>query len=120
MAKFKDFPPADALEVVKPDWESAPCNQTALSDPLTRANFDAMVDQFDTVDPYGRDFEIVRYPHWAAKWADFVFYRPGSKVADRARLIQNEMLKFPCVNIDLWESYEDEQTKAEKAQKGTK
>lgn len=108
MAKLSDYPPAESLEVAQPDWDSAPCGVTGLSDPLTRANFDAMLNQFDEIDPYGNDWEIVAYRHWETKTFEVVFVRPGSKVADRAQLIREEMAKFPCVSIDLWEQYEDE------------
>ncbi len=107
MAKLKDFPPAEHLEVAQPNWDTAPYGMSGLSDPLTCANFDAMLNQFDTIDPYGRDWETVVFKHWHVGEYEVAFVRPGSKVAERAAILREEAIKFPCVDIELWENYED-------------
>lgn len=105
MAKFSNFPPAK-VEVVQPDWTTAPCGQTRDSDALTRANFDAMCDRFDSLDPYGKDWEIVRWPHWELGWSEVVFVRPDSAVFHLAAVMRESMAKFPCIDEDLWVEYD--------------
>lgn len=115
MAILRNFPPVkqDTLEVAGLDWECAPCGQSRDSDPLTRANFDALCDRFDAVDPYGNDWEIVRFGHWGVGWVEQIFVRPGSKCHEMCAEVRAQMANYPCLNEELWVEYDE----AESAQK---
>lgn len=102
---LKDFPPADT-EFADESWQASPCGQTAKSDPLTRANFDAICDRLDDIDPNGYDWEIIRWPHWKCEWHEVIFVRPSTKCADLAHESRQMMAKYPCLNEDLWVEYE--------------
>ena len=106
---LRDFPaPEWEPEVAASDWEWAPCGESRDSDALTRANFDALCDRFDTVDPYGNDWEIVRFGHFAVGWVEQIFVRPASKVSAMCPEIREFMGGYPCLDEDLWSQYESD------------
>lgn len=111
--KFSDFPkPVYEPEVTEPDWECAPCGQTSESDPLTRANFDALCDRLDAVDPYGNDWEILRFGHFTAGWLENIFVRPGSKSAGLLPGIREQMATYPCLDEVKWVEYDEKENAA--------
>ena len=103
--KLSDYPPADNSEDML-DWEAAPVGQTKLSDPLTRANYDALCDRLDAVDPYGNDWEHVKWPHWKVGWHEVIFVRPDSECAKVADQTRTDMSQYPCLDEGLWGQYE--------------
>lgn len=108
--RLKDFPPVepDSLECAKPDWISSPCGVSAKSNPLTRANFDAMLDRLDIADPYGQDWEVVRYPHWEVEWLEIIFVRPDSKCATVCADARASLANYPCLDEEMWMIVEQE------------
>ena len=107
--KLKDFPaPHYKLEVARMDWECAPCGVTRDSDALTRANFDALCDLFDNIDPYGEDWEVARFSHWAVGWVEEIFVRPKTRVAELAAETRTRLATYPCISEDLWIEYDAE------------
>lgn len=105
-----DFPwcAETALEVAKPDWLAACVGVTEKSDPLTRANFDALCDELDEKDPNGSTWEIVRWPNKQVGWYETVFVQPGTPTANVLEWAQQRMAKFPCIDEELWFQYESE------------
>jgi hypothetical protein len=61
-----------------PDWVYGPCGITKDSTAGELRNFDTALEYLDTIDPYGNDYEVVRFGHFAAGWFQGIFYRPGS------------------------------------------
>jgi hypothetical protein len=114
MAKLlKDFPvrlPADppVWSPMQPDWEAAPCGMSRDSGPLTRANFDALCDELDSIDPYGSDWDIARFEHFTAGWLELIFCRPGSPAAAHIEETRDRLAAYPCLNEDLWVEYDAE------------
>jgi hypothetical protein len=102
---LRAYPPADGCEHML-DWEAAPVGQTRDSDPLTRANFDALCDRLDTADPYGKDWDYVRWPHWKCGWNEVIFVRPESECARIAGDVREQMKTYPCLDEGLWGKYE--------------
>lgn len=116
MAKLSDFPkPKFEPEVAEPSWECAPCGQTRDSDALTRANFDALCDRFDHVDPYGNDWEICRFKHFGAGWLENIFVRPNSAVHAICLSVKSDMSSYPCLDETLWVKYDEAEVAARKA-----
>src|SRR5512139_3521144 len=110
MVKLSDFPPPCAApEVAKPEWECAPCGVTRDSDALTRANFDALCDRLDNVDPNGDDWEILWFNHFACGWVEQMFVRPGTRLAEICAETRASLAQYPCLNEDLWLQYENEE-----------
>jgi len=108
MANLSDFStPDQEPEVAESSWECAPCGVTRDSDPLTRANFDALCNQFDAVDPYGDDWEIIRFGHYSVGWIENIFVRPGSLVAELCPDVRLHMAKYPCLDEELWVKYDE-------------
>src|SRR5512139_887633 len=106
--KRADFPaPVYPAEVAEPDWECAPCGQSRDSEPLTCANFDALCDRFDEVDPYGNDWEILRFGHFASGWVENIFVRPGSKAAALLPGVREQMATYPCLDEEKWVEYDE-------------
>lgn len=117
--KLSDFPPVEpaSLENAAPDWLSSPCGVSAKSNPLTRANFEAMMDRLDNADPYGKDWEVIRYPHWDVEWLEIIFVRPGSKCEEICTSARASLAKYPCLDEDLWMVIEEEMERAKLAAK---
>ena len=107
MAKLSDFPKSySEPEVAESNWECAPVGVTRDSDALTRANFDALCDRLDAVDPYGDNWEIVRFGHFGVGWVEQIFVDPASKLAEILPGIRKELAGYPCLDEDLWFKYE--------------
>lgn len=115
--KLSDFPPVTpgTTENAELDWVSSPCGVTAKSNPLTRANFEAMMDRLDDADPYGKDWEIIRYPHWAVEWLEIIFVRPDSKCATVCEDARRSLAEYPCLDEDLWMVVEEEMERAKQS-----
>lgn len=108
---LSDFPPCEGLAFAQSDWLVAPVSQTYYSDPLTRANFDALWDELDECDPNGKDSELIRWPHFKTKWVECIFVRPGSKCANIAFRARESLAEYPILDEDLWVEYEAENEK---------
>ena len=109
MSTLADYPKPDAEpEVAEPNWEVGPCGVTRKSDPLTCANFDALCDRLDAVDPYGVNWEILRFPHFSTGWLEQIFVRPGSALATMCADVREQLARYPCLDEDKWVQYDEE------------
>lgn len=108
MAKLNQFPACKNLDVAQPDWDCGPVGVTRDSDALTRANFDALCDELDAMDPHGREWEIIRWGHWAVGWIEEIFTKPGSKPGLHCEATRERLKDYPCLSEDLWVKYDME------------
>jgi hypothetical protein len=67
------------------------------------------------VDPYGKDWEILRFKHFAAGWIEEIFVRPGSKVAAMCPNVRDEMAVYPCLDEANWVEYDEADEAARRA-----
>lgn len=78
------------------DWYIGPVGHSRDSSLLEECNWDSMIASYTAADPDGNDHEILRFGHFAVGWIEEVAYRPGSKVAEVAETIR-EQLESYCV-----------------------
>lgn len=103
--RLRDYPPAEDTDYML-DWEAAPVGQTRDSDPLTQANFDALCDRLDNVDPYGNDWDYVRWAHWKHGWNEVIFVKPDTECARICDEVREQMKSYPCLDEGLWGQYQ--------------
>ena len=111
----KSFPPYADFGVAANDWICGPCSLSGLSDVTESANYDALTDRLDTVDPHGRDWEVVRIDSGLCGYTEHVFARPGSKAVAVLGKAREELATSPILDDALLAEYTDREKEPENA-----
>lgn len=90
-------------------WLVGPCSRTRDSGTLERANFDALVQSLEAIDPDGTDHEVHRFGHWGPGWFEIVLVRPDSKAHEEAAECACALENYPVLSDDLYSQYESEE-----------
>lgn len=89
------------------DWLVGPCGTNRDADVRTRANWKALNNVLDEIDPDGNDHEVHRFGHWGPGWFEIVLVRPDTKCAEEAESIENGLADYPCVSDEVLSEEED-------------
>lgn len=89
------------------DWLVAPCSTNRDADLLTRANWAAMLDDFNgaegvTDESDAQDYEVYRFGHWGPGWFEIVLVRPDTETARRAEAIEGALSDYPVLDDSLY------------------
>lgn len=106
MRTLGDFPYVNKECSANADWVAAPVSQCRDSDAIEQANFDAMCDMLDVADPYGVDWEIIRFGHFGVGWIDEIFARPSSSAVKALGAARDALQKDPILDAALLAEYE--------------
>ena len=101
-----DFPYVNTECTANVDWVAAPVSQCRDSDAVERSNFDAMCDMLDVADPYGVDWEIIRFGHFGVGWIDQIFARPSSDAVKALGAARATLQESPLLDEVLLAEYE--------------
>lgn len=107
LVSLRILPRTDA-EVAQVDWLIGPCGQTRDSDMLEQANFQAIYEELDELDPNMLDHEILSWRHWACGWIEEMACRPGSACAKRQMEMKLQLDTYPVLNEDVLSTMEYE------------
>jgi hypothetical protein len=88
------------------DWEVGPCLKTRDSGPWELANFDALIEALEAVDPEADDHFQPSFNHWGPGWVEITLCRPGSKAAIVQAEIASALADYPVVDESKLSEYE--------------
>lgn len=106
MRTLADFPYINKECSAQTDWIAGPVSQCRDSDNIELANFDALCNRMDDADPYGTDWEIIRFGHFGVGWIDVIFARPSSKCVAALGLAREQLKDSPVLDETLLAEYE--------------
>lgn len=98
MRTLADFPYVNTECAARQDWIAGPTSQCRDSDNIEAANFDALCDRMDAADPYGTDWEIIRFGHFGVGWIDLIFARPSSACVAALGLAREQLQENPILD----------------------
>lgn len=79
------------------DWLVGPCGTNRDADVLTQANWKALNNELDKIDPDLLDHEVHRFGHWANGWFEIVIIRPNSKCVEFALECESGLANYPVL-----------------------
>ena len=93
-------------------WYVSPCLQTRDSTALEHANYRAVLDALEGVDPERVDHEERRFGHWGPGWYEIILARPDTAAARALEDCARALADYPVLDDELHSRLELEERDA--------
>ena len=93
-------------------WYVSPCLQTRDSAALELANYRAVLQTLERVDPECVDHEERRFGHWGPGWYEIVLVRPNTAAARALEDCARKIADYPVLDDDLHSRFELDEREA--------